>query len=540
MADLEILDLEEGSGDSESTSSRCLVGKVMVEKSIKALILANILSAAWKTRAPFHVDDWNSNVFLFRFESTEDRLNILCEGPWSVMNSLLVLIPLTDGMVISEINFNNCPFWVQIHGLPVGKMSKSNAEIIGRRLGSLLALETSPNEEVGDSSGYGPELRTGRARKGPIPIEIIRAEVDEAEIRVQNLISRRPVIYINGEGARVATDAGERVPPHTHTTDQQIPGVVGEHNSLSRTDACVLPRPGGTELKVTGALSSIPLSIPQGESSLVSTRLTPVMDSESGMPFPPISPPINPYPDPYDNPPLYFVIEPPDSPKSPKSLITHPQSHCLLTARNPSPSPSVINQPPRLLNPFNIIAHLSPIPAHTSPKAHSPSTSPKIYPHSPNKNPTTTVKTPPLAHPTITKPSSPTYTDIPLSTVFKSLSLKRKPEEGIQCPTQSKILRICSPIPSPSPLTSKPTRPTHKSKKRTPSPIIPIPPKSLHLIEDGLCDVPVHQVSSSEGKQYFSFMVESNQMAVAMISPDSMKSGDSGLVAGPQQPHSPC
>lgn len=131
-------------------------------------------------------------------------------------------------------------------------MSKSNVEIIGRRLGSLLALETSPNEglclsrgflrvhmginisqplskgfwlwgkidtsnerwvsfkyeklpdfcyacgrigqdnrgcrfvskEVGDSFGYGLELRTRHARKGPIPIEIICAEVDEAEIRV--------------------------------------------------------------------------------------------------------------------------------------------------------------------------------------------------------------------------------------------------------------------------------------------------------------------------------------------------------------------
>lgn len=43
MVDFEILDLEEGSG---TNSSRCLVGKVIHEKSIKSPIVANILMVA--------------------------------------------------------------------------------------------------------------------------------------------------------------------------------------------------------------------------------------------------------------------------------------------------------------------------------------------------------------------------------------------------------------------------------------------------------------------------------------------------------------
>ncbi|KAH7855032.1 hypothetical protein Vadar_020421 [Vaccinium darrowii] len=145
MADLEFLDLDEGSGDSSLNSSVCLVGKILHGRTIKAHILANILSVAWRTRAPFHVDDWNNNVFLFRFEDVADRTNILQEGPWSIMNNLLSLKPLEDGMVVSELDFSFCPFWVQIHGLPVEKLSRANTEIIGRRLGKLLALEASPD-----------------------------------------------------------------------------------------------------------------------------------------------------------------------------------------------------------------------------------------------------------------------------------------------------------------------------------------------------------------------------------------------------------
>ncbi|KAH7865785.1 hypothetical protein Vadar_011170 [Vaccinium darrowii] len=145
MADFENLDLEKGSGVSEANNSVCLVGKVIHGKNIRAPVLLNILKVAWKTRAPFHIDDWNNNVFLFRFENGEDRKTVIQEGPWSVMNGPLVLIPLADGMIVSELKFNKCPFWVQIHGLPVEKMSRANAITIGNRLGSLLAVEAAPD-----------------------------------------------------------------------------------------------------------------------------------------------------------------------------------------------------------------------------------------------------------------------------------------------------------------------------------------------------------------------------------------------------------
>lgn len=133
MDDLEILDLEEGSSETGEVSNLCLVGKVLSPKIINNIAITNVCSTAWKTRSPFSVIPWNNNVFLFRFEEAEDRELVLMERPWSVMNSLLVLRPVETGIAIPDHDFSVSPFWVQIHGLPVEKMTRANAEIIDKR-----------------------------------------------------------------------------------------------------------------------------------------------------------------------------------------------------------------------------------------------------------------------------------------------------------------------------------------------------------------------------------------------------------------------
>ncbi|KAI8004778.1 hypothetical protein LOK49_LG08G02431 [Camellia lanceoleosa] len=57
------------------------------------------------------------------------------------MGHLLILQPLEARLPISDIQFTWCPFWVQIHGLPLEKMTKANGEIIGNKLGRLFCVE---------------------------------------------------------------------------------------------------------------------------------------------------------------------------------------------------------------------------------------------------------------------------------------------------------------------------------------------------------------------------------------------------------------
>ncbi|KAL7185177.1 hypothetical protein ACSBR2_027162 [Camellia fascicularis] len=63
------------------------------------------------------------------------------EAPWSVMGYLLVLQPLALGRSVEEVDFKWSPFWIQVHGIPVAKLTRQNGEIIGRRIGNHIGVE---------------------------------------------------------------------------------------------------------------------------------------------------------------------------------------------------------------------------------------------------------------------------------------------------------------------------------------------------------------------------------------------------------------
>ncbi|KAF7147901.1 hypothetical protein RHSIM_Rhsim03G0083400 [Rhododendron simsii] len=569
MADFDVVDLVEGSGDSDVKSCLCLIGKVVLGKNLKAPVLANILTSAWRTRAPFKVEDWNNNLFLFRFENEEDKANVLNDGPWSVMGSLLILISLENGMVIPEIGFSICPFWVQIHGLPVEKMSRTNADIIGRRFGKLLAVEASSenillsrsflrvrveiniskplpkgfwlrgkddpgrdrwisfkyeklpdfcyacgrighdnrgckfvSKEDGDKSGYGPELRTGRARRVDVPIEVIHEEGGGTSARDENLTLKQSEHLVD-RAARGSEVGMERVVFFATGQNQlrdagvrEAHSTTGTNQGYSQRTAVVLARPTGNPLPI------IPLSSPQGISVLDSSRSSESLAVYGSDPSTEINlatintKPPSPTQNSSHN---YFVTEPSDSPRAliPTQAFTY---------HNINP-------------PIPLLEAQSP---HSSPIAENP--------------------TP--CHPSPSKPESPKSLEVSLSQVFNSLNLKRKaPEESLE-PSRSKILRLCSPYPNPKSPNPKPSRPARKQSKGNRRVIGPSRGSSsvggTGFLEDGLCDVPVHHslmaydMDSGRAHGYTTTMVDVDHgMEV------SGKIGK-GRVAGPEQPPSQC
>ncbi|KAI8005918.1 hypothetical protein LOK49_LG07G01536 [Camellia lanceoleosa] len=138
---MDSFDLLEGSDECEDVSHCCLVGKVLAPKLLNRPAVSNILRGAWKTRRGVSITSWNDNIFLFQFEDVEDRQRILDESPWSVMGSLLVLRPLQIGLATTELEFRWSPFWVQVHGLPIDKMTRAHGEVIGNRIGRLVEVE---------------------------------------------------------------------------------------------------------------------------------------------------------------------------------------------------------------------------------------------------------------------------------------------------------------------------------------------------------------------------------------------------------------
>ncbi|KAI7995879.1 hypothetical protein LOK49_LG11G02290 [Camellia lanceoleosa] len=135
------ISLDEGSGENEDTSHLCLIGKILGAKILNRTAVSNIIRGAWKIRGELSISSWNDNVYLFQFSDCDDRAKVLRDSPWSVMGKLLVLQPLHIGHTVEEMEFRWCPFWVQVHGLPVNNLTKPNGELLGNRIGRLVRVE---------------------------------------------------------------------------------------------------------------------------------------------------------------------------------------------------------------------------------------------------------------------------------------------------------------------------------------------------------------------------------------------------------------
>ncbi|KAI8030898.1 hypothetical protein LOK49_LG01G01518 [Camellia lanceoleosa] len=171
------------------------------------------------------------------------------------------------------MDFSWCSSWVQVHGLPLEKLTKRNGEIIGAKIGRLIRVEahceglilyrnflrirveidvTKPilrgfslrsgparlghdrhsckfvSREAGNKFGYGPQLRTGIARLTGFPIEYYRKKVDDL------VDSVRPVLHQTGSPEQGSpgkiTDS-----EHANTTETRgfstDPGIVAAETS---------------------------------------------------------------------------------------------------------------------------------------------------------------------------------------------------------------------------------------------------------------------------------------------------------------------
>lgn len=356
------------------------------------------------------------------------------------------------------------------------------------------------------NSGYGPELRTGRVRRSQIPIEIIRQEVDEAEIRVNQLLSRRPESMTRSNDACTDSHWGERVAISNPIQNHPRPEGVTVPHSSDHVD--VLHLTGVNTPKMTGnnpPLSSfgaqgISISIPRAHNDLIRnddvdwTFLPKMHVSPESSSSPSLTSPTK-------KAQPYFVTEP-DSPKS---------SNYGLSTGIISPN---ITQ--------------SPI-------------SDSITPSSPTYKPTSNsvhVTTSDII-PSPSKPNNTQYLDVSLASVFKSLAIKRKACDDVETSERPKILRLCAPEPpTQHPNLSVKTKTSRTSRKpyRGGSSSSSVRNSNgargnAQAIDTDLYDVSVQQhFGTLEG--------ESDLVQIEVVMEESAI--QKGLVAGPKQPPPQC
>lgn len=88
----------------------------------------------------------DKNIFLFQFDSRDDRERISRNGPWFFDKSLLVLEAPKINQRSFDMEFKQVDFWLRIINLPIGLKNEKVAKKIGNNLGEYLEMDINKND----------------------------------------------------------------------------------------------------------------------------------------------------------------------------------------------------------------------------------------------------------------------------------------------------------------------------------------------------------------------------------------------------------
>lgn len=125
-----------------------LIFKFAIKKSIGSKDLEAALNAIWRPSAPVKIHAVGEGIFVAEFQNTVDCNKILAKQPWQLSSSLMVFKRINGEEKISEIQLNEVPFWVQIHGLEFQLMTRYAGEVLGSKIGKVLEIDGADNSTV--------------------------------------------------------------------------------------------------------------------------------------------------------------------------------------------------------------------------------------------------------------------------------------------------------------------------------------------------------------------------------------------------------
>ncbi|KAJ4844060.1 hypothetical protein Tsubulata_029251 [Turnera subulata] len=133
-----------------------LLGKVEADdrvlriEAIKTLVVSRSQVNSVKVRTTDR-----ENIFLFIFESEEDKQRVLQEAFSSAFKNI-IFKEWPHDKALKDINFAKGPAcWIQVHGLPPNQMTKENAKKIGAMFAGLVEFDHGDlSGDVLCSNGY--------------------------------------------------------------------------------------------------------------------------------------------------------------------------------------------------------------------------------------------------------------------------------------------------------------------------------------------------------------------------------------------------
>lgn len=82
---------------------------------------------------------------VFTFEDTDDLSRVLNNSPWNIKGSPLFLKRWENDETYEDIDFLKAAIWVQVHGLPLDKITVENAISIAASLRGLVEVDNMNN-----------------------------------------------------------------------------------------------------------------------------------------------------------------------------------------------------------------------------------------------------------------------------------------------------------------------------------------------------------------------------------------------------------
>jgi hypothetical protein len=128
------------SGEQGATGG-VLAAKFCTKRVINIDAVMRTLKPLWRAVCGLKGRNMGDNRVMFLFENTVEMEWVMANGPWSFDKFLILFKRIDDDVSFSNVVFNSCAFWVQIHDLPPRHMTIAVCEKIAGTLGKVEYVE---------------------------------------------------------------------------------------------------------------------------------------------------------------------------------------------------------------------------------------------------------------------------------------------------------------------------------------------------------------------------------------------------------------
>lgn len=148
LTNLSLLDEEEEAFHEEGVVVEksfqfCLVGRCLTDSVVHFSSLRNTMADLWHPIGGICITDLGDKKYLFQFFHEVNIHRVLAGTRWFFNNHLLILQRLPMGENPATLALNFTEFWIQVHELPSGIMTKTMAKQFGNFCGKFLQYDTS-------------------------------------------------------------------------------------------------------------------------------------------------------------------------------------------------------------------------------------------------------------------------------------------------------------------------------------------------------------------------------------------------------------